>query len=243
MRSGGTRGLLALVVAAMFVAGCATPDDAAIGQTLAVAPPREAVRVVAELPVPEPGVGAAPAAASVLPARPPARVARRAAARPVAQGRVVIPAIGVDVETYAGVDDATLRFGPGWWDVTARPGEVGNTTFAGHRTTYTRPFYDIDRIKAGDEVRFVNDTGVYTYRATHAFVVDDTAVWIAEPTDTPTFTLFACHPKGSERQRYVVKGELVRAERHGETAPGEPAGEHRGPSQPRTCVLCGRIGP
>lgn len=179
--------------------------------------------------------------AATLDPSPPRAPRQTAPRRPQATGRIVIPKIGVDLETYEGVDQWTLRFGPSWWDVTARPGDVGNTTFAGHRTTFTRPFYDIDRIAVGDEVTFTTAAGVFTYRATSSFVVEETAVWIAEPTDTPTFTLFACHPKGSERQRYVVKGDLVRAERVGSATAAPPSPpEERGPSSPRTCLLCRR---
>jgi sortase A len=131
------------------------------------------------------------------------------ASSPAAGGRIVIPKIGLDLPTYEGVDAWTLRFGPGHWETTAEPGQVGNTTFAGHRTTFTRPFHDIDQLEPGDEVIFVTATGTFTYRVTDSFVVSDHDSWIADPTDTPTFTIFACHPKGSERERYVVKGEMV----------------------------------
>jgi sortase A len=33
-------------------------------------------------------------------------------------------------------------------------------------------------------------------------------MWIVNPTDTATATLFACHPPGSTRQRIVVNLEL-----------------------------------
>jgi sortase A len=159
----------------------------------------------------------------------------RSRARPAEIGRIVIPKLGLDLETYEGVDAWTLRFGPGHWEVTARPGQVGNATFAGHRTTFTHPFDEIDRLQVGDEVTFVTADGSFTYATTEFFVVGQTDVWIAEPTPTPTFTLFACHPRGSERQRYVVKGELVRAE-NASAPPPEPAPSP--PRSPRTCLLC-----
>lgn len=241
MKAGGARVRPALMaVIALFVAACGETSHTAMGATLRVVPPPEDVPV-AMLPA------AAPETDLVEPSPPPAvapaRVGsppRRARRAPTARGRIMIPSIGVDLETYEGVDDWTLRFGPSHWDVTARPGQKGNTTFAGHRTTYTRPFHDIDLIRPGDEVIFVNHTGTYTYKATHAFVVEETDVWIAEPTETPTFTLFACHPKGSERQRYVVKGDLEHAEpAAAERAPEAP--EREPTRQPRTCVLCGAL--
>lgn len=130
-----------------------------------------------------------------------------------ATGRIVIPSIGLDTATYEGIEPADINKGPSHWPGTARPGDKGNSTFGGHRVTYTRPFHDIDKIRRGDEVIFVNDFGRFTYRATDHFVVDDSEMWIAEQGEGSTFTLFSCHPKGSARQRYVVKGTLVRAER------------------------------
>ena len=35
-------------------------------------------------------------------------------------------------------------------------------------------------------------------------IVGPDALWIIDPSDTPTATLFACHPPGSTRQRIVV---------------------------------------
>ena len=127
-------------------------------------------------------------------------------------GRIVIPRIHVDLATFEGIDDAALNQGPTHWEITTAPGEVGNTTFAGHRVTHTRPFIDIDLIRAGDEVIFSNAFGRFAYEATKHFVVDERDTWIADPTDTATFTLFSCHPKHSYKQRYVVQGKLVRAD-------------------------------
>jgi sortase A len=51
--------------------------------------------------------------------------------------------------------------------------------------------------------------------ADHVYVVRDTLIvepnelWVVDPTETPTMTLIACHPKGSAAQRIVVKGDLV----------------------------------
>jgi sortase A len=47
------------------------------------------------------------------------------------------------------------------------------------------------------------------YAVTGVEIVGPEAMWIVDPTDTPTVTLFACHPPGSTRERIVVYGELV----------------------------------
>jgi sortase A len=232
VRVGAARVLLALFVTVGVLGACGTRDEPArgVGAGLAVPTPTTQVQVATSAPA---GATGAPAQ---TPVRAPRRAVRAASARPIGVGRIVIPKIGVDLETYEGVDQRTLKFGPSRWEISARPGQSGNTVFAGHRTTFTRPFYDIDLLAVGDEVTFVTESGVHTYRTTQFFVVGEADVWIAEPTDTPTFTLFACHPKGSERQRYVVKGDLVRSETFGAPppSPAEPAPTR----QPRKCLLC-----
>jgi sortase A len=143
-----------------------------------------------------------------------ARPVRAAAGRsdrgePQPTGHIDIPAIGLSHPTYEGIDLATINHGPSHWPGTALPGERGNTVFPGHRTTYSRPFWDIDKLARGDHVVFTTPAGRFTYRVTETFVVGERETWIAKPTEGATFTIFACHPKGSARQRYVAKGELV----------------------------------
>ena len=128
---------------------------------------------------------------------------------PKSIGRLQIPSIGLDTPIFEGVDLAILRYGPGHWPGTAMPGEKGNSVFPGHRTTNTRPFWDIDRVRLGDEIIYTTAQGRFTYRATEILVVDERATWIASPTPGATTTIFGCHPKGSARQRYVVKGALA----------------------------------
>jgi sortase A len=239
MRSGAGRVWVALLATGIFFgAACGhAPPPAAVGAGLRVAartPPPQAQPVeVAVAPT---------AAAATLPATPRRSApAAHALAPPVADARILIPSIGVDLPVYEGVDQWTLRFGPGHWEGTVAAGQPGNTVVAGHRTTFSHPFRDIDQIAIGDDVIFVTSAGTFTYHATDAFVVGERDTWIANATDKATFTLFACHPKGSQRQRYVVKGELVRAEPAAEASsqPTDSASSSPPPSNPRHCVLCG----
>ena len=76
--------------------------------------------------------------------------------------------------------------------------------FAGHRVTHSHPFRNIDQLVAGDEVIFTVDGVRSTYVVTGSEVVTPKALHIVDQTPTPTATLFACHPPGSARFRYVV---------------------------------------
>ena len=85
---------------------------------------------------------------------------------------------------------------------------------AGHRTTHSQPFHDLDRLSPGDLV-FVRDGSGFDvmYRVEESFVVDPTAMWITYNGEDPKLTMFACHPKGSNRFRIVVTADLVAGRR------------------------------
>lgn len=124
-------------------------------------------------------------------------------------GAISIPKIGLSHRFYEGVTLTVINEGPGHWPGTAMPGKRGNTVFPGHRTTYSRPFHDLDKLVPGDEVIFDLPDGVHVYHVRETIIVVPTDLWVVDQTETPTFTLIACHPKGSARQRIVVKGDLV----------------------------------
>jgi len=124
-------------------------------------------------------------------------------------GAIVIPKIGLDHRIYEGITLTVINNGPGHWPGSAMPGQRGNTVFPGHRTTYSRPFYDLDKLAPGDEVIFDMPDGNYVYQVRETLIVAPTDLWVVDQTETPTFTLIACNPKGSARQRIVVKGDLV----------------------------------
>lgn len=127
-------------------------------------------------------------------------------------GSIEIPKIGLVHDVYQGFELTQIDHGPGHWPKSPLPGQPGNVVFAGHRVTHSRPFYDIDKLVAGDLFVFRTPQGVFTYEMTEHLIVKPTDVWILKSTPDPTVTLFACHPKHSARQRYVVRGKLIRSE-------------------------------
>ena len=124
-------------------------------------------------------------------------------------GGISIPKLDVDPPLLEGIRLTTLDNGPGHWPGTAMPGEVGNVVVAAHRTSHGGPFRNIDQLVSGDVVLFSTDAGELEYNVVSTEVVNPDALWIVDPTDTPTATLFACHPPGSTAQRIVVKLELA----------------------------------
>lgn len=126
-------------------------------------------------------------------------------------GTISIPKLGVRQRLMRGVTLRNIDLGPSHWPGSAMPGQAGNMVVAGHRVTHSRPFRNIDQLVAGDEIVVTAQGQQATYRTASAFVVTPDRTDIANPTETPSLTLFACHPPGSARQRYVVRADLVTA--------------------------------
>ena len=127
-------------------------------------------------------------------------------------GRLRIPAIGLDEVIREGVDLSVIDRGVAHWAGTAEAGGFGNMVLAGHRTTKTAPFRDLDRLQPGDSITVTGFDGrVAEYTVNETVIVSPSEIWIVEQTDVPMLTLFACHPKRSARQRIVVRAELADA--------------------------------
>lgn len=127
---------------------------------------------------------------------------------------VRIPSIGVDEEVRSGISLSVIDQGVAHWAGTSAPGESGNVVLAGHRSTYTRPFEDLDHLEVGDLVYLEDGDGFEVmYRVSDSFIVQPEDIWISYDLGKPMVTMFACHPKGSAKQRIVVQAELVAGRR------------------------------
>jgi sortase A len=147
----------------------------------------------------------APAPETTPVAPPPAKAANAPA--PIVQvGEIQIPKIGLNHKVFEGISLTVINKGPGHWPGSAMPGQLGNAVFAGHRTTYSKPFNKLNELVPGDEIIFHTADGTFVYTMTKTEIVKPTDVWIVDPTPDATITLFACHPPGSARQRIVVRG-------------------------------------
>jgi sortase A len=123
--------------------------------------------------------------------------------------RIKIPAIDVDVVVVEGTTASALRAGAGHYPQTPLPCERGNVGIAGHRVTYGRPFHNLDRLKPGDAITLETPVGTCTYLVDRdPFVVLPTDLTVVDPLPTFSLTLTTCHPKGSARQRLIIRATL-----------------------------------
>lgn len=129
-----------------------------------------------------------------------------------------IPRLGHDY-SYAivqGTSNNDLEKGPGHYQGTALPGDIGNFAVAGHRVTYGKPFNEIATIRPGDAIVVETSNTWYVYRAVRHVIVTPNHVDVVAPVpqhpgQKPTqawMTMTACHPEFSARERYVEFSEL-----------------------------------
>ncbi len=128
--------------------------------------------------------------------------------------QLLIPDIDVDVVVVEGTTASALRAGAGHYADTPLPCEIGNVAIAGHRTTYGRPFHNVDLLEVGDEITLNTPIGSCTYAVSEEpFTVSPSQIEVVANTpDEAMLTLTTCHPKGSARQRLIIKATLVRSD-------------------------------
>lgn len=126
-----------------------------------------------------------------------------------------------------GTEPADIEYAPGRFLDGAYPGEQGNFTLAGHNVPAI--FSEIRSLEPGDKVVIETKENFYIYEVQEHTVVDETQVDITapvpgepgvEPGDEDYWlTLFTCHPRWDNYERYVVYSQLV------ETVPRDPEGD------------------
>ena len=160
---------------------------------------------------------------------------------PIGDGiaNIYIPRLGRDFAftIVQGTGDAELEKGPGHYDNTALPGQVGNFSIAGHRVGKGEPFLNLDHLRAGDTVIIETAKSWFVYQ-----VIGDATSGNLAPTDangvpgreivSPSdgnvllpvpnrpgvagappndhyLTMTTCHPKFTATQRMIVHAQLV----------------------------------
>jgi sortase A len=133
-----------------------------------------------------------------------------------------IPRIGNDVwatPIFEGVKSKQLNSGIGHYPDSGLPGQDGNFSLFGHRSSYGQPFSHIERLQVGDEVIVETKEFFFVYTLKYDKIVKPSAIWVTEPTqinelgiaaDEPyrVITLITCEPRWSTAKRWVWWGVL-----------------------------------
>jgi len=106
-----------------------------------------------------------------------------------------------------GTDGDLLRKGPVHYGFTPLPGAGRPFAVAGHRTTFLAPFYDLNKLHAGDGITVTTPYGEFTYSVVKLTEVkpSDTSVLLDRGFD---LVLTTCNPVGYASQRLIVWAKL-----------------------------------
>ncbi|MCM4081758.1 class E sortase [Paractinoplanes hotanensis] len=169
----------------------------------------------------DPTVGPTPSAATKAPVAPGSNLV----------GRLYIPKLDKEWVVVDGVQPDDIRYAPGHYPDSAKPGQVGNFSVAGHRIK--KIFWRLDELKSGDVIGVETRSNWYVYRVYTSQVVKPSAVEVVAPVPgrpkaKPTkslLTLTTCNPKYNNYERLIVHAELVSTTKRDQKLPnaGMPA--------------------
>jgi sortase A len=158
--------------------------------------------------------------------------------------QMLIPRFGSDYNVaVAGGTSRPVTLDNGWigvYDQSVMPGQVGNFSMAGHRTTWGAPLNRMDKLRLDDAIVVETPEGWYTYRfRTLEYVTPDQVDVLLDVPQIPGaatgeryMTLTTCSPLYSLAERIVgyavFEGFQPRAE--GPPASLEPVAEVASPS-------------
>src|SRR5579871_5719312 len=132
--------------------------------------------------------------------------------------RLLVPRIGIDAIVVEGASRKELSEGPGHMKQTAQPGETGNAVITGHRDTFFRHIYELNK---GDQIQVRRSGRTFTYEVTGKKIVMPEDISVIKPTNNPQLTLITCYPTyyiGPAPKRLVVFSKLVDSD-------GQPANQ------------------
>lgn len=124
--------------------------------------------------------------------------------------RLVIPKLELDVPIQNGVDEATLKEGPGLYDYAQLPSKGNsNVSIAGHRDIYGSHFYYVDTLAPGDLFYLVYHGEIYQYAyySTQVVEADDWGPIYSK--EFSALTLTSCTPIGTSLNRIIITAKLV----------------------------------
>ncbi|CAL9514718.1 Sortase SrtE1 [Streptomyces sp. enrichment culture] len=143
--------------------------------------------------------------------------------RPYRDGKpfaiMYIPRLGFtwNKPVLEGTGTGTLKKGLGHYTATARLGQKGNFSVAGHRRTYGDPFKDFPKLRRGDAVVLTDGATWFTYRidkGPYKTVPSDVAVIDPVPRASGYtrpgryLTLTTCEPEWGHSHRLIVWAHL-----------------------------------
>lgn len=130
--------------------------------------------------------------------------------------RIQISKLNLEVPYFAGGAEELNK--GAWWRYPERgnPERGGNFILSAHRfelgltpegTKARSPFYTLNKLELGDEIRVFYQGKWYDYIVTKNYSVPRTAIEIEAPSDSARLTLYTCSLKGEIDGRVVVEAQ------------------------------------
>jgi sortase A len=125
-------------------------------------------------------------------------------------GRLIVPRLDLNAIVVNGTAHDDLAKGPGRELHTFMPGQDELVYVAGHRTTYSAPFSDIDKLRRGDRITFELPYATFVYEITGHRVVPADDIAVLRSKHHEELILQACHPRFFATHRYLAFARPVR---------------------------------
>ena len=122
---------------------------------------------------------------------------------------LIVKRMGVKSRIIGGTSLAELKKAPGLYETSALPDEEkGNVIIAAHRDVYGAWFYNIDKVRAGDEMKIYFGDKIYVYEYKDTNIVEKNDWSLLKEEEEPMLILTSCHPKGTSEKRIIVRAVL-----------------------------------
>lgn len=126
------------------------------------------------------------------------------------KNQLYIPSIRLTQPILEGMNPNTVNRGVWRLPGSSTPPQDSNTVLVGHRFSYKNPsiFYNLDKVKQGDNIYVSWDKKIYTYRVDAIRTVLPTAKDVEAPSKEAKLTIYSCTPLWSTSHRIVVVSNL-----------------------------------
>ncbi len=125
---------------------------------------------------------------------------------------IIIKSLNIKGNIFQGKDSQTMNLGFWHYPISQYPGEKGNSVIIGHRFQNIPPktdtFYNLDKVKIGDEIIVQHKEGEYKYIVIDSQVIDPNDLSVLGKTDDYRLTLITCTPLWTSEKRLVITAKL-----------------------------------
>ena len=134
------------------------------------------------------------------------------------RNRIQVQRLNLEVPYYNGESDVLNKGAWHRYPQNGNPENGGNFVLAAHRfelgltpnqTKQKSPFYHIDGLQDGDEIKVMYNGKWYTYKVNKKYEVPATALYIENRSNEPKLTLYSCSLEGAAAGRYVIEAKPI----------------------------------